>query len=330
MRTTDKLYLTNEDRQCDIIAAGEADSLFGGSKPDQFTAYARIKFSKSLPLVAGPESISGGVFGMHPRVIANSFQGIVHKQMNMGHKMAYLGAKEDRICGCVLGAAFPEEPEDGWVVPGTVAEAPSITAYAALFKQAKGVSKMLGDHLSGKVTMAVSMEFTFYWDEVGIYVPDENLVYEYENLPSSLQGYVIRDQKGRLVLKKSSRNPALVLAIGGNNGRIIFSGVGYTDRPAESTAQVESFAATRSESEGMLVCSAATDAPEEIWAPGMPVRWPGGQFGRGTVIAAQMDGVKSMWGKTLQASFEDPVLEIRLPNHVHILRRASSVKKNFG
>lgn len=323
---TETFHLTNENQECEIIAAGAEDPLFGEVKPDGFTAYSRISFGRSLPLVAGPEMISGSVFGIHPAVLARSASGIVHKQMNMGHKVTYLGAREDRICGCVLGASFPEEPEGGWVIPPTVESAPAITAFAALFKQAKGVDKMLGDHLSGKVRMAVSMEFTFFWEEVGIYIPEENEVYHRDNLPRSIQGMVFNDDKGRLLIRNTARNPKLVLAIGGKDGRMIFSGVGYTPTPADPTAYVDTIAAEHRE--GMMVCGSG--APEEIWTPGMPVTWPGGQYGRGTIAAVIMEGEKTLHGKTLQGSFENPALEIRLPNSVRILRSADSVKKNFA
>lgn len=324
---TDTLTLRNEGLECDIIAAGQIDPLYGEVKPDDYTAYARIRFGKCLPMVVGPESVSGGIFGIHPSVIARSYAGIVHKQMNMEHRVTYLGAKEDRICGCVLGASYPDEPVDGWDVPASVDEAPSIEAFCALFKQAKGVGKMLGDHLSGKVTMAVSMEFTFFWPQVGIYVPDENKVYDRNEIPNSLKGFVVEDQKGRLIIRKSSRNPALVLAIGGTKGRIVFSGVGYTGNPAESTAAVDSFAATRHGD--LLVCGAGA-AEVEVWAPGMPVTWPGGHYGQGRIAAVHYEGDKAMHRKTLRASPENPVLEITLPNTVRILRLASTVKKKFG
>lgn len=322
----ESFHLTNENEECEIIAAGAADPVFGEARPDGFTAYSRVMFGRSLPLVAGPEMISGSVFGIHPAVLARSYPGILHKQMNMGHKVTYLGAKEDRICGCVLAASFPEEPEGGWVIPATVDEAPVITAYAALFKQAKGVDKMLGDHLSGKVKMAVSMEFTFYWQEAGIYIPEENEVYHRNALPRSIQGMVFEDEKGRLLIRKSARHPKLVLAIGGKDGRIVFSGVGYTATPADPTASVESIAAERRE--GMMVCSAATDA--EIWTPGMPVIWPGGEYGRGVIAAVHMEGRVAMHRKALNASFANPALEIKLPSGVKILRSAASVKKNFA
>lgn len=319
-RLTSKFYLPNIDRECDIIAADSPDPVFGEATPDNWSAYARIRFGKSLPMVAGPESISGAVFGIHPAVLARSFNTILHKQMNLGHQLKSLGSKRDRIVGCVLQCAFPEEPEGGWLVPDSVEEAPHITAYATLFKQAEGVSDMLGKHLGGKVKMAVSMEFTYYHDEVGIYDPVSGITYDRMDIPASLKGFIAEDAKGRLLVRKNSRQPALVLALGGVTGRIWFSGVGYTDRPAESTAGIEHIAASKRE--GMMVCQVA-EMP--LFAPGMEVKWQGGLYGRGRVSAVHLGGTHTLHSKTLTATAEEPVLLIKLPDGVSVLRRSSSV-----
>ena len=322
IREKSRLCLPNIDRECEVIAAGE-DPVFGEVAPDNWTAYARIRFGKSLPLVAGPESISGAVFGIHPAVVARSFPTILHKQMNLGHQLKALGAKRDRVVGCILQCAFPEEPEGGWTVPTSVDDAPHITAVAALFKQAEGVPDMLGKHLGGKVKMAVSMEFTYFHDEVGIYDPATNTTYDRADIPKSLMGFLAEDERGHLLLRKNSRSPQLVLALGGVSGRIWFSGVGYTDRPAESTAGIESIAASRRE--GMMVCGSVSEAPS--FAPGMQVKWPGGEYGRGTVKAVHLEGIHILHGKHLTATIEDPALLITLPSGVSILRRASSVTR---
>lgn len=325
-RLTDTILLSNQDGECEIIAAGK-DPVFGAVTPDNWTAYSTVKFGKSLPHVVGPESLSGKVFGIHPAVIARSWPSIVHKQMNMGHQLVSLnnGSKQDRICGCVLQAAFPEEPEGGWQLPASVEDAPVITAFAALFKQAKGVPEMLGKHLGGKVTMAVSMEFTYFHDEVGIFDPATGVTYDRKDIPANLSGYLFEDAQGRLIVRKSARKQPLVLALGGLSGRVWFSGVGYTDRPADPLAVIDSIAASRRE-EGMMVCG---ETLEEVpsFAPGMQVKWPGGLYGRGTVAAVHREGTHTLNRKLLTATPEDPALVIRLPDGTSILRRASSVAK---
>jgi len=322
LRHTETLILPNLDARCDIVAAG-ADPVFGDVTPDQWTAYARVRFGKALPMVVGPESISGAVFGIHPAVLARSWQGVIHKQVNMGHTLRALNKKEDRICGCVLQAAFPEEPDGGWVIADSIEDAPHITAFSALFKQAHGVPKMLGDHLGGKVEMSVSMEFTYYYDEMGIHDPSNKKTYDRADIPANLKGYLYEDEKGRLGVRKNSRTPGLVLAVGGVSGRIWFSGYGYTDRPAESTAGIESIAASRRD--GLMVCGPVVEVP--AYAPGMRVTWPGGEYGRGTIAAVHLDGSHTRFGKTLAASPAAPVLDIRLPSGMRIIRSAGSVKR---
>jgi hypothetical protein len=323
-RITDRLLLPNLGGNCDIIAAGS--DAFPELVPDQWTAYARVRFAKSLPMVVGPESINGAVFGVHPAVLARSFPGIVHKQMNLGHTLRSLGKSQDRICGCVLHASFPEEPEGGWVIPEDVESAPHITVVAALFKQAYGVPKMLGDHLGGSVQMSVSMEFTYYYSEMGVYDPSTRMTYDRKDIPSNLKGYLFEDENGRLGIRKNSRKPALAIAVGGLSGTIWFSGIGYTDRPAEETAGIESIAASRRE-QGLMVCGSVADLPS--FAPGMDVRWPSPGFGYGKVAAVYLDGQHSRFATSITASAQDPVLDILLPDGVRILRRSSTVTKKF-
>lgn len=321
---SDKLLLPNIDGTCEIIAAGEAE--FPNLVPDQWTAFARVRFAKSLPMVVGPESINGAVFGIHPAVVARSFPGIQYKQMNMGHTLRSLNKKEDRICGCVLHATFPEEPASGWVIGENVEEAPHITAVAALFKQAFGVPKMLGEHLGGVKKMSVSMEFTYYYAEMGIYDPLTRMTYDRADIPANLKGFTYEDENGRLGIRQSARKPPLAIALGGLSGRIWFSGIGYTDRPAEETAGIESIAAARHE-QGLIACGSLTELP--LFAPGMEVKWPGGEYGRGRVAAMHMGGRHTRFGKTLCATPQEPVLEIDLPNGARIIRRASSVTKKI-
>lgn len=326
-RPTATILLSNQDGECEIIAA--SDPVFGAVTPDAWTAYSTIKFGKSLPHVVGPESLNGKIFGIHPAVVARSFNTILHKQMNLGHQLVSLnnGSKQDRICGCVLQAAFPEEPEGGWQLPASVEEAPVITAFAALFKQAKGVPDMLGKHFGNKVKMAVSMEFTYYHDEVGIFDPATGMTYDRKDIPKNLAGYLFEDNKGVLHVRPNARKQPLVLALGGLTGRVWFSGVAYTDRPADSLAEIETIAAARHE-EGMMVCGSMLDELP-AFAPGMQVRWPGGLYGRGTVAAVHLEGTHVLHRKLLIATPQDPALVIRLPDGSSILRRASSVEKKL-
>lgn len=320
---TSSFHLSNLHGECELVAAG-LDPVFGEVVPDQFSAFAKIRFGTTLPQIVGPEMLNGAVFGMHPAVVARSFQTARFKQMNYYHQLKSMGAKRDRILGCILQVAFPEEPAGGWVIPATGEEAPSITALATIFKQAEGVSDMLGRHLGGKIKMSVSMEFSYYHSEVGIYDPATNITYDRADIPKNLMNFLAEDDKGRLFVRKSVRQPTLVRALGGVSGSVWFSGAGYTDRPADELAGIDSIAATRRE--GLVVCQVAS-GPALV--PGMQVHWKGGHWGRGRVLDVHYDGRICAYGKALEASLVEPVVAIRLPDGARIIRRASSlIKKN--
>lgn len=321
-RPTDSFFLPIDERSCTILAAGQEDPVFGAVAPDVYSAYVRFSICKSLPNVMGPESASGAVFGVHPAVVARSFETLRYKQMNRGHQLKALGKPADNIVGCVLGCAYPEEPEGGWTIPESVGAAPSISGLGVLFKQAQGVDKLLGEHQSGKHTWSVSMEMTYYYDEVGIYDPVTRLAYDRADIPKMLWNYLAEDEKGKLLVRKNARQVPLVLIPGGVSGNIWFSGVGYTKSPAERTASVDHIAAESRE--GMMVCEVA-EAPR--WLPGMEAHWPPmiGGYGRGRVAAVHLEGVPSLHGERMTATPEDPVLEIVLPDLRRIIRRVSTL-----
>lgn len=324
-KTEASLCLPNLGGECEVIAAGEGG--FGSFVPDPFTAYVRVSFGRALPQVIGPESISGRVFGIHPAVLARSYAGLVHKQVNMGHHVKYLGKKEDRICGCVLEASFPEEPEGGWVIADSVEDAPKISVVSALFKQAGGVAAMLGNHLAGKVKMSVSLEFTYYLHEIGIYDPVSRIAYDREEIPSSLRGFLDEKENGDLLVRRTLRQPSLIPIIGGVSGSIDFSGYGYVTRPAERSASIDQIAASRREAGQLVVGSIA--AAESLFSPGTPVFWPGGSYGHGVVRACHFEGEVKRCAMRMDASLDDPVLEVVLPDGRAVLRKASSVKRKI-
>jgi hypothetical protein len=322
---TDSLQLPIEGEYIDIVTAETSDPVFPKLQPDDHRAYSIVRFAHCLPVVMGPESRNGAVFGLHPAVISRGFPSVIHQQMNREHKMHYLGAKDDAVVGCVLHAVFPEEPEGGWVIGADDASAPHIRAQGVLFKQAKGVDKMLGEHLSGRTKMAVSMEMSFYHQQTGIWDRRDGAVYDRKEIPQSLKGYLFEDDKGRLLVRKGGRADSLVAVMGGKSGKVWFSGVAYTGNPAEWTAAVDSIAASAAKDAGLVLCSSLSAVE---WTPGMQAAWSGG-WGCGKVVAAHYSGTHRMWGMSFEAKESDPVLVLELPDKVRILRRASSVSRKI-
>lgn len=313
--------------QADHVALMEADDplfsdpVFADHRPDQHKAYVRMRFAHSLPVICGPESVSGEVFGLHPAVVARHFQSALHQQTNLGHRLKVSGAPRDRIVGCLVQIAYPEEPEGGWVVPATAAEAPAIHAVAVIWKQAEGVEALLGQFFSGKVPWSVSMEMSFFHDQTGIWDPRTNDVYDRGEIPPQMRAQVMEDERGRLQVRRGSK---LVKVIGGKTGQVWFSGLGYVENPAEPTAAIDGIAASKG-ADGLLVARLA----EPEWIPGLPVRWESvpGMWGRGRIVAARHEGVLRRHGKSITGSEADPALQIRLPDGGVICRRASSVRR---
>lgn len=305
-------------------AAAGSDPVFGDFTADDYSAFVRFQVCRSLPMVCGPESVSGAIFGVHPAVIARSFHTLRNKQLNNGHRLKMFGADRNAFIGCVLQVAFPEEPEGGWVVPATVDEAPSIAAFGTLFKQDEAVAKILGEHLGGKKKWSVSMELYFIPAEVGIYDSLTNETFDRKSIPSKYKPFLNERNDGSLEVRRNSRNPPLVLALGGVSGRIWFSGTGFTTSPAEATAGIDMLAAEKRE--GMMVCC-LSDGPS--WVPGMQAQWVAmaGGYGRGVVTEVHEEGPVTLHGKTFIATREDPVLRLKLPSNYPVLRRASFTQK---
>lgn len=305
----------------DVVALEAGDPYFADHRPDSSKAYVRMRFAHSLPVVAGPESVSGTVFGMHPAVVARHFHSAIHQQTNLGHRLKASGAPRDRIVGCIVQLAYPEEPEGGWVVPESIADAPAIHAVAVMWKQAEGVEALLGQMMANKAPWSISLEASFMHEETGIYDPRTREVYDPHEIPNSLRGQVMQDQHGRLSIRRGSN---LVKVLGGKSGTLWFTGLGYTTNPAEPTAVIDGVAAAKPDGQGMVRASLET---EPDFLPGMAVRWRGGEYCRGTIRAAYYTGSISRHGKTLEGDPLDPALDIMLPNGVAICRRSSSVIK---
>jgi hypothetical protein len=171
--------------------------------------------------------------------------------------------------------------------------------------------------------MAVSMEFGFSWKQAGIYDADNNVVYDPADIPQNLQPFIFRDDKNRLMIRKTT-NRKIYLALGGLSGSLFYSGIGYTDKPAESTAAIEQIAASLHKRDGMVICESAA-VPE--WRAGVRCVWSGGEYNRGIVREVITQGSARLHGQELAAQPGNPLLRIELPNGSRILRLAHRVVK---
>lgn len=135
--------------------------------PDESTAYVEFKLCYSWP------SISAYRVAAHPLTVARNYRSMRNKVFNEAHRMkAYDTSKEkneiprDRILGCVVGVELNNAPHNA-TLPETTDKAPHIRAVAAIFKNAEGVPRIMGEHLSGRHVWTVSQESDYNFLESG-------------------------------------------------------------------------------------------------------------------------------------------------------------------
>lgn len=235
-------------------APGEGPFADLGFTPDAWRAYMQFNLCRAFPNVIGPAA-SGNTMGFAPRVLERSHASLVHQQINLDHRLkAYdgMGSKvpRDRIVGCCVATNFPKAPATGgfnqeWNgIPGTVDEAPEITAMAVLFKIAEGVNHFLGDQLSSKRPRSVSVEFNCGLENMGIYVPSTREIFSLMEAPEELLGAITENKDfGGLSLGDAPNGERLAWAYGGTDGEVEFRGTGIVQHPADRTARIQSVVA---------------------------------------------------------------------------------------
>lgn len=232
---------------------------FGGNTyvPDADSAYFEFSCAHSFPVVT-----TDGC-AIHPSVAAASFGSMRHKVINLGHMMASYGtSQEDRTLGTVVDVAYPDMPEGGWVVPGSIEAAPGMHGVGLLHRACRGVPMILEQQHSGDVTWAVSMEIGYYMGDSAIMVRNDFCgrfglqqgngpsdivaagwsVFDFESAPPMLQAAV--QLNGGMPSVAPEYMPGVVLLTGGLRGRVQFHGLALTYLGKEPTARTGKFTAS--------------------------------------------------------------------------------------
>lgn len=138
--------------------------------PNQDTAYIEFYHSHAFPVTTiGAPDGSGGGTGLHPQVIANSYESLFGKVFNFNHVMHAYDPEEnprDLILGTIMSVEFPPTPAGGWQVQASRAAAPGIRGVAAIHKAAEYVPEILlrwfnGGHNPRSDTWTVSRELNY-------------------------------------------------------------------------------------------------------------------------------------------------------------------------
>lgn len=245
------------------LRAAASDRIeFGGNTyvPDSDSAYFEFSCAHSFPVVT-----TDGC-ALHPSVVAASHGTMRHKVINLGHMMASYGTSaEDRTLGTVVAVGYPEMPEGGWVVPGSIEAAPGLSGVGLLHRACRGVPMILEQQHSGDVSWAVSMEISYWLGDSAIMVrndfcgrfgvaqgvgPDDIVaagwsVFEYESAPPMLRAAV--HLNGGMAAVAPEYMPGVVLLTGGLRGRVNFNGLALTYIGKEPTARTRKFTASLGE-----------------------------------------------------------------------------------
>ena len=306
-----------------------ADGPFAGQnfKPNKWRAYMQFHIQHAMPVVAGP-TMKGNHLAYHPAVIERSIHGLIHQQMNLEHRIKRYHPDDksirDRIVGAIVGVHFPKRPITGWQISEDPAAAPHITAVAAIFKQAEGVPKVIGEHQSSSKVWNNSIEIQYPLDEMGLYIPStREVVNRLADLPPAMKNAVTRDPKTNHLLAGKYRGEQMALAPGGIDGMVEYQGVGMTKFPAEKTAGIDQILASEKEVSGTEMQSAETEEGHmlvavQAEAHSMMMFVKGVSFldAQGRRVWARVkeitqEGSVKLAGCEMQATPENPVLLVR-------------------
>lgn len=297
-----------------------------GYEPDNWKGYIEFRLCHSMPVVAGPLA-SGNFTAYHPAVIARSYKSLLHQQMNLHHRIKSYNPKvipRDRIVGAVVAVKFPEHAARQ--VPKSKEEAVPITALAAIFKQAEGVPKMLGDHLASRETWSVSLEMAFSIVECGIFLPSDGSLTPIMEAGEDIWRGISRKPGGGLRVGKRGGKESgeqMVVAPGCTDGTIEYQGVGFTPTPAEWEAEIDSVRAEMRQ-DGMMAI-AASMVPLAMFPRG--VRWfdAASNLVFARVLQVHAEGEAKLGRDRREAKPGNPILHCRTKDGIEVLRSLRSV-----
>ena len=122
--------------------------------PDDSKGY--FEFETAFGWPAG-ESLYGT--GFHPQTLANSFHTLQGQSLDYEHRKQILNPKlqGDHYLGYIAAVDFPRSPSnEGWKL--THKPSPHISGVAGFWKQAAGLKRILGEHMTGRHQWTISYD----------------------------------------------------------------------------------------------------------------------------------------------------------------------------
>lgn len=221
--------------------------------PDSTKGYFQFSLSHAFPVSLFYQT------ALHPNVVSLSYASLLHQNLNYEHQMArYHPTRDvrDRVIGGIAAVDFPRPPSGGWRVdPKNI---PAIDGVAFVYKQAAGMDRVLGEHVTGRNKYTVSMEVLWPLEQSGFAVamdgreslnkdtpPDFAKAgydyFPYEQAPKELIA-TYSPKKERVVAQWKGRRVHVLM--GGINTPVHYAGVGVVRYGAEPTAKIQRLAAS--------------------------------------------------------------------------------------
>ncbi len=247
-----------------FLGADQAVQIAGMKKvPNKYRGYLDFRLGYAFPVISTYRT------SIHSGTLSNSWESMVDQNFNYGHQIAryYKGTdqesryQDDRIIGAIVGVEFAGQDPRHYRL-GQDKEAPGLRCVAALFKQARGMDRIIGSHLSGR-EWTVSMEIDYRLEDSGVaLIPRAGEEAQFPEAEAALVAQHTTDefkrcQFGYLPLlaapddliecfseKKGIWDTPwhghdVVTMLGGLNGHIHFKGAGLVQYGAEPTATID-------------------------------------------------------------------------------------------
>jgi len=103
--------------------------------------------------------------GLHPQTLANSFRTLHGQSLDYDHRKQIHNPKlqGDHYLGYIAAIDFPRAPStEGWKLTD---KAPHISGVAGFWKQAAGLKRILGEHITGRHQWTISYDVKWGGDE---------------------------------------------------------------------------------------------------------------------------------------------------------------------
>lgn len=307
--------------------------------PDEHRGYISFDICNTIgggpsPRMLGPVQAMNHI-GFLPEILCASADSMLYQQFNVGHLLTCYSGKQgtpdfipnDRIIGCIVSVSHAARPNGGF----KQTDETCLRCVAVVFKIAKGVSKLLGEHLTGKVRQSVSMECTTPVMNLGVWRHSTKEMYPLLDPPEAWKAAYKANEVGLPTIGKFMGEQLVIVY--GTEKPVLFRGVGITPRPAEKAAKITGVNCSLALAES--VARAAEDGTMVgVMAKSMNAAFVGQavQFkvsgAVGVIEAAYSQGrpALSSWPQGVDATEEDPALLIRVGSD-YVLHKASMLKK---